>query len=466
MTEQDPRALHQAQKRFFATGATKPYAFRRDALKRLTRAIQDREPALLTALAQDLGKPADEAWITEVAMGLAEADHTLSNLRQWLRPRRAPIPLLYQPAQGFVRHEPFGSCLIISPWNYPLGLALAPLISALAAGNCAVLKPSSKAPNASREIARLVAQTFPPEHVACMEGGSDMAQTLLGLGFDFVFYTGSARVGRQVMASAAGALTPVVLELGGKCPCMVDKDLSREHLAATARRIVWGKYLNAGQTCLAPDHVLAHADIKPELEQALARTIKDFYGSDPRRSPHYGRIVNQAHLHRLQELLTATRGRLILGGEAQAEERYLAPALITDVDLDDPLMAEEIFGPILPVLAVDSLDQALEIVNARPRPLALYLFSDSDEAVTRVLRDSASGGVCVNDTVVHAGPHSLPFGGVGESGLGRCHGWSGFEAFSYRRSVLRRSFRLDWRLRYPPRPSLTGWRKALLRWMS
>lgn len=465
MTEQELRALFQAQKRYFASGATRPHAFRRDALQRLSRAVRDNEGALLAALSKDLGKPEDEAWISEIGAVLLEIDHALSRLRQWMRPRNAPIPLLYQPSRGYVRHEPFGACLVLSPWNYPLGLALTPLVSALAAGNCAMLKPSSKTPRTAREVGRIITEVFQPEHVFCVEGGPAVAELLLGLGFDFIFYTGSARVGRRVMAAASKTLTPVVLELGGKSPCIVDRRLSDANVAKAARRIVWGKFLNAGQTCIAPDYVLAHAGIRVGLEQALVRAVKEFFGTDPSRSPHYGRIVSQEHLERLQRLLALTNGRRLFGGDIHSGELYMAPAVIADVRADDPLMAEEIFGPILPVVAAESLAQAIEFVNARPKPLALYLFTDSDEAVARVLRDTTSGGVCVNDTILHVGPQALPFGGVGESGHGRYHGQAGFEAFSYQRSILRRGFRPDWKFRYPPRPRLTGFMKSLLRWL-
>ena len=465
MTEQELSALFQAQRRFFASGATKPHAFRHDALKRLYRTVRDNEAALLKALSDDLGKPEDEAWVSEFGAVLSETDYALSRLRQWMRPRGAPIPLLYQPSRGYVRYEPFGTCLVLSPWNYPLALALTPLVSALAAGNCAVLKPSSKAPRTSREIARMVTEAFPAEHVFCIEGGARTAELLLGLGFDFIFYTGSARIGRKVMAQAARTLTPVVLELGGKSPCIVDRHLADGNIDKAARRIVWGKLLNAGQTCVAPDFVLAHAGIKAELEQALVRAVIDFFGPDPSRSPHLGRIVSQEHYERLAGLLASTRGRRLFGGDNHPGELYMAPAVVTDMREDDPLMAEEIFGPILPVMGVESLDKAMEFINSRPRPLALYLFTESDEAMARVLRDTASGGVCINDTALHLGPHALPFGGVGESGMGRYHGQAGFEAFSYQRGILRRGFRFDWKLRYPPRSKLTGFRKALLRWL-
>lgn len=465
MTEQELRALFLAQKRFFDEGHTKPYAFRRDALRRLSMAVKSNESALLKALSDDLGKPEDEAWVAEVGAVLAEARYAQGRLRQWMRPRSVPMPLLYQPSRGYVRDEPYGTCLILSPWNYPLGLALTPLVSALAAGNCVMLKPSSKAPHTSREIARILTEAFLPEHVFCIEGGAHTAELLLDQGFDFIFYTGSARVGRQVMATAAKTLTPMVLELGGKSPCIVDRNLSDAHVVTAARRIVWGKFLNAGQTCVAPDYVLVHAGVKVELEAALVRAVKEFFGTDPSRSPAFGRIVNQDHYQRLTGLQAATRGRKLFGGDNHSGELYMAPAVFTDVHPDDPLMREEIFGPILPVLTVDSLASAIAFVNSRPKPLALYLFTDNDEAVARVLRDTASGGVCINDTALHLGPRTLPFGGVGESGMGRYHGQAGFEAFGYQRSVMRRGFRPDWKFRYPPRPKLTGFKKALLRWL-
>jgi aldehyde dehydrogenase (NAD+) len=373
-----------------------------------------------------------------------------------MKPQRRRTPLLVWPARGFIRPEPLGVALIMGPWNYPLQLLLSPLVGALAAGNCVVLKPSEFAPHTAAAIAELVRATFPDEYVAVVQGERAAAETLLRERFDCIFFTGSTVVGRAVMAAAARHLTPVTLELGGKCPCLVCADAPLE---VTARRIAWGKFMNAGQTCVAPDFVLTDQRIREPLIQALKRAVREFYGDDPQKSEDYGRIVNRKHFDRLTGYLGA--GQVVCGGQQDARDLYLAPTLLTGVPADAPVMQEEIFGPILPVLEFATLDQALASLRDRPTPLALYLFTRDRATQQHVLASTRSGGVCLNDTVIHMIGKDLPFGGLGDSGLGAYHGQASFDCFTHRRSVLRRSLALDLKLLYPPsRISLATLKRA------
>ena len=440
-----PHDLIQRQRAFFRSGATRPLEFRRAQLQKLRDALEASEAALLGALHADLHKPAAEAYLGEVGFVLSEIRHTLRHLPAWMKPQRRRIPLLAWPGQGFIHPEPFGVALIIGPWNYPLQLLLLPLVGAVAAGNCAVLKPSELAPHTAAALAKLIRGVFAEEYIAVCEGEREVAEALLRERFDKVFFTGGTNVGRIVMAAAAQHLTPVTLELGGKCPCIVCADAPLE---VTARRIAWGKFMNAGQTCVAPDFVLVDRRIREELVRSLQQAIREFYGENPQQSPDYGRIINRRHFDRLTGLLDA--GRVAHGGQHDAQDLYLAPTLLTDVPLDASVMQEEIFGPILPVLAFDRLADALALLRDRPTPLALYLFTQDRAAQKRVLAEARSGGVCFNDTVVHILGKQLPFGGLGESGLGTYHGKASFDCFTHYRPAVRRSFRFDAKLRYPP----------------
>jgi len=346
--------------------------------------------------------------------------------------------------------------LIIGPWNYPFQLLLSPLVGALAAGNCAVLKPSELAPHTTIAIAELIRAIFPEEYVAVVPGERDTAEALLREKFDAIFFTGSSPVGRAVMAAAAQHLTPVTLEMGGKCPCLVCADAP---LDIAARRIVWGKFMNAGQTCVAPDFVLVDRRVRVDLVESMKRVLREFYGDDPQRSPDYGRIVNRRHLERLGGYLE--HGHIAHGGQHDPNDLYLAPTILTDVPLEAPAMRDEIFGPILPVLEFGQLDEALDLLRDRPTPLALYLFTRDRAVQARVLTATRSGGLCVNDTITHMIGKHLPFGGLGESGLGAYHGKASFDCFTHYRSILRRSFKPDLRFRYPPpRLSLAGLKRA------
>lgn len=453
----DLAPLIERQRAYFQTGANRPLEFRRAQLQKLRQAIETREEALLGALHADLHKCAMEAYTTEVGLVLSELRHTLRHLPAWMKPQRRRTPPVAWPAHGFIQPEPYGVALIIGPWNYPFQLLMAPLVGAMAAGNCAVLKPSECAPHTAAAIGQLIHATFPGEYLTVVPGERDTAEALLREKFDTIFFTGGNNVGRAVMAAAARHLTPVTLELGGKCPCLVCADAPLE---ITARRIVWGKFMNAGQTCVAPDFVLVDRQVRDGLLEAIKRAVREFYGDDPRHSPDYGRIINRNHFDRLTGYLGA--GRIVQGGQHDAEDLYLAPTILTDVPGDAPVMREEIFGPILPVAEFDRLDAALASLRDRPTPLALYLFSPDRATQERVLAETRSGGVCLNDTVTHMIGKELPFGGLGDSGMGAYHGKASFDCFTHRRSVLRRSLAFDPRLRYPPpRVSLATLKRAL-----
>ena len=448
------------QRQHFQTGATRPVAFRLDQLRRLHAAIEAREAALLSALHADLRKSLHEAYISEIGFVLSDIRYALKHLPAWAKPKRRRLPLLAWPGRAAVHPEPFGVALIIGPWNYPFQLLFSPLVGAIAAGNCVVLKPSEFAPHTGAVITKLIADTFPAEYITVVEGDREVAEALLREKFDTIFFTGSTAVGRAMMAAAAAQLTPVTLELGGKCPCLVCADAPVD---AAARRIAWGKFMNAGQTCVAPDFVLVERPVQEALIGALQAAVRAFYGDDPRLSPDYGRIVNRRHFDRLTGLLSA--GRIVCGGEHDAGELYLAPTILADVPWDSPVMQEEIFGPILPVLAFDRLDEALARLARRPTPLAVYLFTRDRATQERVLAETRSGGVCLNDTVVHLLSKELPFGGLGESGMGAYHGRAGFDAFSHYRSVVRRTFFPDFRLRYPPPRFGLPVLKRVARWL-
>lgn len=448
--------LLQRQRACFRSGLTRPVEFRRAQLEKLLAALEAHEPALLAALHADLRKSPADAFTTEISFILSELRYSLRHLRAWTKPRRRRVPPLAWPARGWMQPEPYGVALIIGPWNYPLQLLLTPLVGALAAGNCAVLKPSEFAPHTAAAVEKLIRATFPEDYVAVVPGERAVAERLLQERFDTIFFTGSTNVGRAVAAAAARHLTPVTLELGGKSPCLVCADAPLE---VTARRIAWGKFINAGQTCVAPDFVLVDRRIAAELLRALAQVVREFFGENPQQSPDYGRIIHRRHLDRLTAYLP--QGRVVHGGRHDAEDLYLEPTLLAEVPADAPVLHEEIFGPILPVVEFTDLDAALENLRDRPTPLALYLFTRCRATQERVLANTRSGGVCLNDTVLHMVGKDLPFGGLGESGLGAYHGQASFECFSHRRAVLRRSFALDAKLRYPPpRTSLATLRRA------
>lgn len=437
--------LKTAQKHFFNTGKTKPYEVRVESLKKLEASIRSYEPQIFEALAKDLGKSETESYISEIAFLYEEIRFALKHLKKWMKPKRVSTPFTQWPAKSYLYLEPLGSVLIIAPWNYPFQLVMSPLIGAIAAGNCAVLKPSELSTHTSRLIEEIIAKTFPKEHVAVVLGGIETSQALVAQPWDHLFFTGGTEVGRKVMTEAAKTLTPVTLELGGKSPCLVDSDTDWE---VTAKRIVWGKFFNAGQTCVAPDYLLLPKGSTEQFIPLLKATIESFFSKTPEKSPDYGRIVSQGQYERLKKYLRS--GKVALGGIYKDEERFIAPTVLTELSWQDDVMKEEIFGPILPVLEYESLEQAIGQIQSRPKPLALYYFSKDEEKTREVLKRISFGGGCINDTLVHLANPKLPFGGVGESGLGKYHGKYSFDTFSHEKSVVKRSFWLNLALRYPP----------------
>ncbi|MEE4418347.1 aldehyde dehydrogenase family protein [Streptomyces bugieae] len=430
-TALDAAAVVDRLRTTFASHRTAPTDWRRGQLTALRTLLTDHRDELLAALAADLGKGPEEAYRTEIGFTLNEIDHTLDRLDGWLAPRPAELPDRLLPATAQVVREPLGVVLVIAPWNYPLQLALAPLVGALAAGNCAVVKPSELAPATSAALARLLPRHLDADAVAVVEGAVPETTALLAQRFDHIFYTGNGTVGRIVMAAAARHLTPVTLELGGKSPVVLDPGTD---LAAAARRLVTGKFLNAGQTCVAPDYVLAIGDTARDIEPHLAEAVRETYGADPATAPEYGRIVNERHFDRLTALLDS--GRTVIGGTHDRAGRYLAPTVLADVSPDSPVMREEIFGPILPIVPVPDLDAAIAFINDRDKPLALYAFTDSDTTKHRLLTETSSGALTFGLPVAHLTAPDLPFGGVGESGTGRYHGEYSLETFSHSKAVL------------------------------
>jgi aldehyde dehydrogenase (NAD+) len=443
----------------FGSGRPRPLDHRLRQLGGVLQFLKEREPEIEAALRDDMGRPSFEVYPSEIAFCAAEATLARKKLRSWSKPRWVPTSLIGQPGTSWIYPEPLGVVLIIGPWNYPLQLVMVPLIGAIAAGNCAVIKPSEVVPAMSRLIASRLPEYLDPECVSIVEGGVPETTALLAERFDSIFYTGNGTVGRIVMEAAAKHLTPLTLELGGKSPCLVDQHTD---LDVAARRIVWGKCYNAGQTCVAPDYVLAHQAIEAPLLERMRQMITEFFGDNPQKSPDYGRIVNARHHRRLTNLLPGS-GEIFAGGVADEADRYLAPTILRNVPPNSPVMADEIFGPILPVIGVKDVDEAIGFVNARPKPLALYLFTHDATVRESVLERTSSGGVAVNHVLIHLAIPSLPFGGVGASGFGAYHGKASFDTFSHRKSVLKKPTWLDPSFFYPPyNDAKRKWARRLL----
>ena len=430
------------------SGKTRNEKWRRVQLKSLSNLLENHQQEILKALSQDLGKPATEAFfeIIAVKQEIKLAQKSLSN---WMKTRQINVPVSLKPAQALVQPDPLGCILIIGPWNYPFSLTLQPLVGALAAGNTAVLKPSEHAPNVSNLIKKLIEEYFPPEIVQVFEGDGNIAADLMTRQFDHVFFTGGENIGKKVMEAASKNLTPVTLELGGKSPAVV---IDGANLEVTAKRVIWGKSLNAGQTCIAPDHLLVEDKLFDSLISNLINSINDFYGNTPLDSKHLGSIINEKQFNRLNNLLTQAKknNQIIYGGDSNEKEKRISPTLIKIDNRNDPLMKEELFGPLLPILSIKNLDQAISDFKLLPKPLALYLFGGGEKEQGKVLSMTTSGGVCFNDVVLQAGIPELPFGGVGTSGMGKYHGKAGFDNFTHYKSVLKRPFWLDLNFRYPP----------------
>ncbi|MFF7288751.1 aldehyde dehydrogenase family protein [Streptomyces griseorubiginosus] len=416
----------------FRSGRTKPVEWRTTQLRRLRELLTENGTELAAALHADLGKSSTEAFRTEIDFTIREIDHTLDHLTDWLRPESAPVPAhLGADATAWTQYDPLGVVLVIAPWNYPAQLLLAPVVGALAAGNAVVAKPSELAPATSAAIARLVPAYLDTDAVAVVEGGVPETTALLAERFDHIFYTGNGTVGRIVLRAAAEHLTPVTLELGGKSPAFVDRDAD---LAVVADRLVRGKFLNAGQTCVAPDYVLTDPETAATLEPLFVKAVETLYGTDPAASGEYGRIINERHFDRLTGLLDS--GRTVVGGESDRTAKYIAPTVLADVDPEAPVMREEIFGPILPIVTVDGLDAAIDFINDRDKPLALYVFTDSETTRGRIADETSSGGLGYGLPLAHLTVSDLPFGGVGESGMGNYHGRYSIETFSHRKAIL------------------------------
>jgi aldehyde dehydrogenase (NAD+) len=432
------------QRIFFNQGFTRSLNFRREQLLKFKVAVKKYEKRIAEALRSDLNKSYEEAYLTEISIVNQEIDHHLSHLRRWMRPRRVPTPLALLPSSSRIFYEPLGVALIMAPWNYPFQLLMNPLVGAISAGCCVMLKPSPYTPTVAKVMEEMIIETFDPGHVTIFRGGRKVNESLLKQRFDFIFYTGSPGVGKVVMRAAAEHLTPVVLELGGKSPCIVDADAN---LDIAAKRIAWGKTINAGQTCIAPDYLLVHQSIKDELIKRIGAYIDQMYGPDIRKSPWFPRIVNEQAMVRLEKLMKL--GKIVYGGQVEMGERYIGPTIIDEVKAEYPIMQEEIFGPVLPVMDFDRIEEAVNYVNSQEKPLALYFFGNNKVA-KEILAMSSSGGGCINDTLLHIANHNLPFGGVGSSGMGKYHSRDSFLAFSNQRSILSSPVWIDLPFKYVP----------------
>ena len=445
----DIQALAAAQRAFFRSGATLDLSFRRQALDRLEAAIRAREGEIQDALGADLNKPPLEGYMCETGLTLAELNYVRRHFARWARPRCVPTPLAQFPAKSRIISQPLGAVLIISPWNYPFLLTLEPLIGAVAAGCCCLVKPSASAPASARVLRALIADAFSPGHVAALSGDREANRTLLDLPFDHIFFTGGAETGRQVMEHAARNLTPVTLELGGKSPCVVD---ATARLDLAAKRLVFGKLLNCGQTCVAPDYLLIDGRVKDQFLSHVKKWMTAMYGQDPLDNQGYVRMINRKHYDRVMGLIDPAK--VVYGGRGDPDTLKIQPTILDGVSPEDPVMQEEIFGPLLPVLTYDTLDRAVEFINSRPHPLALYLFSEDRAAQERFLRQVPFGGGCVNDTIIHLATSRMGFGGVGDSGMGSYHGKLSFDTFSHQKSVVKKSTWMDLPVRYAPYTAL------------
>ena len=455
MTEQEIKDILQQQNHFFSSGKTIPAEFRLKQLESLKEAMIRHEADLATALKEDLGKSRMESYMCEIGLTLSELTWMQKHLRSLMRSKRVSTPAAQFAAKSFRSPSPYGTVLIMSPWNYPVLLTLDPLIDAIAAGNTAVVKPSAYAPCTFDVMKTMIEECFPAHYVAVVDGGRAENQALLQQRFDMIFFTGGKTVGREVLRHAAEYLTPVTLELGGKSPCIVD---STAKIRLAAKRIVFGKYLNCGQTCVAPDYILCDKRIRDELITAILAEIEKQFGKEPLKNPNYGKIINEKHFERILGLINGEK--LVYGGQSEPESLRIAPTVLNNITWDDAVMGEEIFGPLLPILTFDTLDEALDTVESHPHPLALYFFSEDKAAQKKVLDTCRFGGGCINDTIIHLATSDMPFGGVGESGMGSYHGRVGFETFSHYRSIVDKKTWMDLPIRYQ---KYTGLKEKMLR---
>ena len=455
MTGEEISALVRAQRDFFHTNATLSVEFRINALKKLQQALTKHESRILDALKADLGKCDTEGYMCEVGMTLGEISWFIKHLRSLAREKTVPTPLAQFPSRSYQKPCPYGVTLVMSPWNYPILLTLDPLVSALAAGNTAIVKPSAYSPATSAVMAELLSEIYPPEYVAVVTGGREENNYLMEEKFDYIFFTGSKSVGHIVLEKAAQHLTPVTLELGGKSPCVVHESAN---IPLAARRIVFGKYLNCGQTCVAPDYILCHSSVKDQFVQCVKAEIEKQYGAAPLTNPDYGKIISRKHFERVAGLIDPAK--VVHGGDLDREACQIAPTVMDQVTWDDAVMAEEIFGPIMPILTFDDPDEAINAINAHDRPLALYLFAGDQAVVRRITSECAYGGGCINDVIIHLATSNMGFGGIGESGMGSYHGKTGFDTFSHYKSIVDKKTWLDLPMRYRPYSELA---KKLIR---
>jgi len=439
------------QRDFFSKSTTIPLSWRIEQLKALKATIKRYESEIITALKADLNRPAMETYASEIGFIYDEINFLIKNLPIWIKPQPVSTPWFYSGAKSFTLWEPYGIALIISPWNYPFLLTLLPLAGAIAAGNCAIVKPSEYSINSTEVIKKIISSTFSKDFISYVSGGIPETQQLLSENFDIIFFTGSSTGGQAVAQAAAKKLTPVILELGGKNPCIVCKDAD---ITVSARKIAWAKFINAGQTCVAPDYVLVHNSVKEKLIHQLKNATEQFFGRDPQKSRDYCRIINDNHFLRLKALLT--HGHIVHGGQHDKDSRYISPTIIDEVfSTESQIMREEIFGPILPIIGFEDIRRAATIVATRPKPLAVYLFTEDKEQQEYITHKTSSGGLCINDCMLQSSTQFLPFGGVGASGMGRCHGKASYLAFSNTKSILKSSSKADMKFRYPPYKKLT-----------
>lgn len=451
MNKEEISSLVNKQKKFFADGKTLPVATRIKYLKSLRKVISEKESEIAEAIKADLGKSAFESYMCETGLVISEISYMLKHIKRFAREKTVATPLPQFASRSFVKPSPYGVALIISPWNYPFLLTLGPLVDAVAAGNTAILKPSAYSPKTSSLIKSVISSVFPDEYVATVTGGRVENACLLDEKFDYIFFTGSKTVGRVVLSKAAPALTPVTLELGGKSPCIVDKSAN---LKLAAKRIVFGKFLNCGQTCVAPDYVYCEKTISDELVGYIKKEIESQYSKNPLENPDYGKIVNSKHFERICALIDKTK--TVYGGKINPDTLQIEPTVMTGVTYDDAVMGEEIFGPVLPVMEFETAEEAIASINAHDRPLALYIFSKDKKNIKKVLSGTRFGGGCVNDTIIHLATTNMGFGGVGESGMGAYHGKVGFDTFSHKKSIVDKKTWIDLPMRYQPYKSLYG----------
>ncbi len=459
-TAQDVEQMINVQHDFYYKGMTKSAEFRKAQLVKLKQAVQHHEAEIIEALYKDLRKSEFEAYATEVGFVLDSIGFMLKNLDEWMKPEPVKTSLHLMPAKSFILREPYGSVLIVGPFNYPFQLVMEPLIGAIIGGNCAIVKPSESAYHTAQIIRKIIESTFAPHYIRVVEGEKEETSALIHAPFDYIFFTGSVAVGKVVMKAASERLTPITLELGGKSPAIIDHTANLE---VAAKRIVWGKFVNAGQTCVAPDYLLVHKDVKDRFIQLLSKTITEFFGKDRQSTPDYGRIINARQFNRLEQLLQKESSQIVFGGKVDANDLYIEPTILDGISWQSPSMEDEIFGPILPVMTYDRLETAIQQVRKLPKPLAAYFFSENEKATSYFLEELPFGGGCINDTISHVGSAHMPFGGVGPSGMNAYHGKASFEAFTHAKSILKKSTKLPINIVFPPYKNKVKLVKSLLR---